>query len=214
MKRSRKGGKSTLAQSKIKLGDKIYNTGKWSTEEDQRLLSALEVHGNKWGLVEGMVGTRNRMQIRSHCQKYFKKVLKQAVQKAREEELNRQQYGFLKRKIFVITQEYRRCATNTDIYNASKYILNPKQIKDSREESKPLATNVGSINLHKSEVIILRGSPIKYAHEINQLNKKLTSPLDYNEVNSVMVDEEQNGSDENVIISGFCSNFYYNSGDE
>lgn len=99
--------------------------GRWTEEEHERLMEALELHGNTWALVEKHVGTRTRDQIRSHVQKYF-----QRVRKLRISEMA--QTGELKKNIFVVTREYRNNTRNmikennikrrnkTDLHDASK----------------------------------------------------------------------------------------------
>ena len=53
-------------------------TGKWSEEEHDRFKHAIETYGKDWKKVTEAVGTRNVTQVRSHAQKYFDKVQKQA----------------------------------------------------------------------------------------------------------------------------------------
>ena len=47
----------------------------WTAEEHERFLLALAVFGRKnWPAVTALVGSRTDVQVRSHAQKYFKKV--------------------------------------------------------------------------------------------------------------------------------------------
>jgi len=185
----------------MKIGDKFYNRGKWSDEENRKLLSALEIHGNKWGLVEQIVGTRTRMQIRSHCQKYFKKVLKGAIEKAKKEENEKpQQHGYNKRRPFVITQEYRRCATNMDIYNFSKYIQNPKQLK---EEEKEQINYSKIISVNKLDIATYERLELKYG---NNYGKQPNTPLEDNKACFYGSEENHYRIEDDDMASDFHNN--------
>ena len=46
-------------------------TGRWTSEEHDKFLEALEVYGKNWKKVENHIGTRSGAQIRSHAQKFF-----------------------------------------------------------------------------------------------------------------------------------------------
>lgn len=61
----------------------VYNIGKWTEEEHQRFLKAIEVYGNQWKKVRDCVGTRSCAQIRSHCQKYFRRKRNMMLQELR-----------------------------------------------------------------------------------------------------------------------------------
>ena len=46
-----------------------FNTGRWSKEEHNKFLEAIEIYGRDWKKVESYVGTRTSTQARSHAQK-------------------------------------------------------------------------------------------------------------------------------------------------
>ena len=48
-------------------------TGRWTKEEQQKFLEALDLFGKDWKKVQAYVGTRTTTQARSHAQKYFAK---------------------------------------------------------------------------------------------------------------------------------------------
>lgn len=52
------------------------NTGRWTQEEHERFLQGLELYGKKWTKVAEVVQSRTTVQVRSHAQKYFQKMVK------------------------------------------------------------------------------------------------------------------------------------------
>ncbi|XP_060175769.1 protein REVEILLE 1 isoform X2 [Lycium barbarum] len=51
---------------------------KWSEEEHRKFLEALKLHGRAWRRIEEHVGTKTAVQIRSHAQKFFSKVVRES----------------------------------------------------------------------------------------------------------------------------------------
>ena len=51
-----------------------FNTGRWTTEEHDKFLHALQLYGIEWKKVQEYVGTRTSTQARSHAQKFFYKL--------------------------------------------------------------------------------------------------------------------------------------------
>jgi SHAQKYF class myb-like DNA-binding protein len=74
--------------------------GKWTAEEHNRFLTALDIYGNTWEKVEDFIGTRSRAQIRSHAQKYFRGMRARILSKLKKT-------GQLKKAIFIVVREYR-----------------------------------------------------------------------------------------------------------
>ena len=52
------------------------HTGRWTREEHEAFLSALEQYGKEWKKVAAKVKTRTVVQTRTHAQKYFQKMMK------------------------------------------------------------------------------------------------------------------------------------------
>ncbi|KAE8710685.1 Protein REVEILLE 2 [Hibiscus syriacus] len=49
---------------------------KWTEEEHQKFLEALRLYGRGWCQIEEHIGTKSAVQIRSHAQKFFSKVIR------------------------------------------------------------------------------------------------------------------------------------------
>ena len=52
------------------------HTGRWTKEEHESFLSALQLYGKEWKKVAARVKTRTVVQTRTHAQKYFQKLQK------------------------------------------------------------------------------------------------------------------------------------------
>ncbi|XP_047324270.1 protein LATE ELONGATED HYPOCOTYL-like isoform X2 [Impatiens glandulifera] len=54
---------------------------RWTEEEHNRFLEAIKLYGRAWQRIEEHIGTKTAVQIRSHAQKFFTKLEKEAVLK-------------------------------------------------------------------------------------------------------------------------------------
>ena len=54
-----------------KAGKKRSTLGRWTEEEHNKFIYAIQLYGKDWRRVQNCVGTRTTLQIRSHAQKYF-----------------------------------------------------------------------------------------------------------------------------------------------
>lgn len=71
-----KSKSSSSSSSNPKGDNKKENTGRWSTEEHEMFLKGLDEHGKQWKKIAVMIKTRSVVQVRTHAQKYFQKLLK------------------------------------------------------------------------------------------------------------------------------------------
>lgn len=65
-----------LASEFIDTNEVKYNYGRWTREEHKRYLYGLKFFGRNNILIQKLVKTRSLVQIRSHSQKFFKKIYK------------------------------------------------------------------------------------------------------------------------------------------
>lgn len=75
------GGGIMAANTHASLPTKVVesgheHTGRWTKEEHEAFLSALQVYGKEWKKVAARVKTRTVVQTRTHAQKYFQKLQK------------------------------------------------------------------------------------------------------------------------------------------
>ena len=63
-------------KKKIKFLVSNYEIGHWSYEEHKRFIKAIVKYGKDWEKIKNEVQTRSDIQIRSHAQKFYKKLKK------------------------------------------------------------------------------------------------------------------------------------------
>ncbi|XP_027359564.1 protein REVEILLE 7-like isoform X2 [Abrus precatorius] len=76
------GGKQSENVARIPSVRKPYTITKqrekWTEEEHQKFLEALKLYGRGWRQIEEHIGTKTAVQIRSHAQKFFSKVVRES----------------------------------------------------------------------------------------------------------------------------------------
>ena len=65
----------TNSSSSMEPGVK-FSVGRWTKEEHKNFLKGMKEYGNDWKMVQKIIKTRSRFQIRSHAQKYFMRLKK------------------------------------------------------------------------------------------------------------------------------------------
>lgn len=68
------------------------HTGRWTKEEHEAFLSALQMYGKEWKKVAAKVKTRTVVQTRTHAQKYFQK-LQKAMENSGKEDITHVEMG-------------------------------------------------------------------------------------------------------------------------
>lgn len=63
------------SSTKIGEGKDIkFQEGPWTNEEHEKFIEGILKFGNKWKIIQEIIKTRNSTQVRSHAQKFFKKI--------------------------------------------------------------------------------------------------------------------------------------------
>jgi len=106
-----------------------YNIGKWSDDEHERFLEAIKIYGNLWKKVRDCVGTRSCAQIRSHCQKFFRRKRNMKIQELRK--TNR-----LKGMVFLVIEEYYNYANSSSRHTDTSFGSRPTVTKPINCENK------------------------------------------------------------------------------
>jgi len=69
----------TSSSHKEKPSENSYSTGRWKQDEHLRFLEALYLFGSHWRRIQEYIRTRSTSQTRSHAQKFFFKITKDAI---------------------------------------------------------------------------------------------------------------------------------------
>lgn len=62
-------------------------TGRWTHEEHELFIKGLRLHNKQWKLIAELIQTRTIVQIRTHAQKYFQKLIKMKGESLLSDEL-------------------------------------------------------------------------------------------------------------------------------
>lgn len=95
--RRKRSRKSNLKENTIKAHH--YSNGKWTEPEHNMLLYALDILGNHWKAIQLFLGTRSCDQIRSHVQKHFNAIKRDAIKQLRKSDQG-------KKQLFMVTKQY------------------------------------------------------------------------------------------------------------
>ena len=115
---------------------KEHNIGVWGPAEHEKFMEALHLYGNNWQKIEKHIATRTTVQIRSHCQKYFKTIKDRKYRALKKTNM-------LGKEFFIVTREYRNVSNIVQKHphellieklpNTGKRILNnPKKLKQAQ----------------------------------------------------------------------------------
>ena len=145
------------------------NEGRWSYEENIKFIKAYVNFGKNYRLSQKYIGTRNRIQIRTHAQKFFKKLKK----------LKNNDFDFSKDNIKNLSDIFKLIGTkNKSNIDKKEYIINT------------LISLCGSIQKNednylnkKNEYYLLNDDiKIRKANE-EKVDKTIKDPSLYNELN-------------------------------
>ncbi|CAM0903197.1 unnamed protein product [Alopecurus aequalis] len=73
---------AALAEARVPKARKPYmitkQREKWTEDEHKLFLEAMQLHGRAWRRIQEHIGTKTAVQIRSHAQKFFTKVIRES----------------------------------------------------------------------------------------------------------------------------------------
>jgi SHAQKYF class myb-like DNA-binding protein len=97
--------------------------GKWKNDEHQRFIEGVKKYGNDWSLVQKYVRTRTIIQIRSHAQKFMKKLKKLKI-------LETNNYDFSKSSLKIVHKIIKNLSNKkyNQILKLSKPLFNINEI--------------------------------------------------------------------------------------
>ena len=61
-------------KNKKKLKNSNFNEGRWKKDENNQFILGITLYGNNWKKVKSLIKTRTAIQVRSHAQKFFKRM--------------------------------------------------------------------------------------------------------------------------------------------
>ena len=101
--------------------------GKWKNDEHQRFIEGVKKYGNDWSLVQKYVRTRTIIQIRSHAQKFMKKLKKL---------IETNNYDFSKSSLKIVHKIIKNLSNKkyNQILKLSKPLFNINEIKENKIE--------------------------------------------------------------------------------
>ena len=103
--------------------------GKWKNDEHQRFIEGVKKYGNDWSLVQKYVRTRTIIQIRSHAQKFMKKLKKLKI-------FETNSYDFSKSSLKIVHKIIKNLSNKkyNQILKLSKPLFNINEIKENKIE--------------------------------------------------------------------------------
>ena len=103
--------------------------GKWKNDEHQRFIEGVKKYGNDWSLVQKYVRTRTIIQIRSHAQKFMKKLKKLKI-------FETNNYDFSKSSLKIVHKIIKNLSNKkyNQILKLSKPLFNISEIKENKIE--------------------------------------------------------------------------------
>ena len=150
------------------------NNGRWGREEHLRFLAGCLQYGNNWKKVETYVKTRTSTQIRSHAQKYLKKLDKKYYSKNAPQNQN-----------ISSNDSYSEDITNNHIISKTKENPNIEEKKpenainineNAHEENNPNNENTQLFSLKNEEYITVDNKTKLSEEKIKKLVEELPKP--------------------------------------
>ena len=168
----------------------VYNRGKWTEEEQNKLIEGIALHGTNWTKVQNLMKTRNEIQIKAFSQSFLRK-----LKLIKDEELG---LDFTLNSISGIKDilfEIKNKNQNYNISKVLKYLSNKYNIFKQKKNN--------SLNINFSETCgISENNIYKRPNNINNVNNvdNLNNKVIFNNLNIINNNIRMDPSKEFLIL--------------
>ena len=111
------------------------HTGRWTKEEHEAFLSALQMYGKEWKKVAAKVKTRTVVQTRTHAQKYFQKLQKAMEGGNGDRDISKVDMG--------VASEAKKASTKKKRGNTPSIAAKPRQ-QEQQQQQQQQQSNMAS----------------------------------------------------------------------
>ena len=202
-------GKENIKTNKVKLFNitrdnypkQNLNKGRWSYDEHIKFITALVNFGKKYTLIQEYISSRSYIQIKSHAQKYFKKLKR----------IKNNEYDFSSNKIKDLFDIFDIIENNNKTkMNNKEYIINTLiNLNNERSTQNKINENKNKDKLYSNNNLAINNQN-KIGLDINNIFKKenIEEQINYLD-NSYLDNTSNNKSDEDNISLPGDSDFIF-----
>ena len=199
---------------KIENKKKTQNEGNWTLKEHIQFLQALDKYGIKWKKISKIIRTRTADQIRSHSQKFFRK-----LKKCKVIELG---INFTSENIQTIKDMLEHIKSVNKDFNVATIFLYLSEIcvkdKNSKRPKKNINININDIlsddinnsninNMDDNNDIYKDGNKKSVIDKEESINKQIINNevITTNDLVNSLIQDYVN----NIIVANFINNIYW-----
>ena len=191
--------------------DKTPNSGKWTLKEQIQFFQALDKFGVKWKKFGKIIKTRTAGQIRSHCQKFFKR-----LKNCKDEELGIDFTSDNIKNMNDVINHIKSVNKNFDIVSILLYISGKCSSNINKKKSNLIEKTVNINNIFENDIKSNTNNEINLnkiidINEVNNLFKNKQQLINtYSDINNNYFRQNKNYLMNNFINNGMIMNFVNN----